>query len=84
MVDRATRVGIGESLRYRLPHIDFICEIVPAGIGGELFDETERVGADIGGLTHSRNIVRKHGASKQADPARRGVNLLAKPSAVTP
>ena len=69
VVNRATRVCIGESLCNRLPYIDFVGEIVPAGISGKLLDEPEGVGADVGGLTHARNIERTHGASKRADPA---------------
>jgi len=69
VVHRATRVRIGESLRNRLPYIDFVGEIVPAGISGELLDEPEGVWADVGRLTHGRNIARTHGASKQAYPA---------------
>ncbi len=69
MVNRATRVRIGKSLRNRLPYIDFVGEIVPAGISGELLDEPEGVGADVGGFSHARNIARRHGASKRADPA---------------
>ena len=57
MVNRATSVGIGESVGDRLPYIDFVGEIVPAGISGELLDESQSVSADIGGLTHFRNVA---------------------------
>ena len=69
MVHRAPRVGVGQTLRNRLPQIDFIREIVPAGISGELLNEPEGVWADVGGLTHAGNIARRRGTSKRADPA---------------
>lgn len=69
MVHRAAGVGIGQPLRNRLPYIDFVGEIVPTGISGELLNEPEGVGADVGGLTHARNIARRRGASKRTDPA---------------
>ena len=80
MVNRATCVSIGEPLCYRLPYINFVGEIIPAGISGELLDQSQRVGADIGRLTHTRNIARKYDASKRSDP----VSLLVQGVAVPP
>lgn len=79
MVNRATCVSIGEPVSNRLPYINFVGEIVPAGISGELLDESQSVGADIGRLTHTRNIARKSDASKRSDPVFLWVQVVAVP-----